>query len=158
MAGPLSLLGLNNGTLYGTQGRKHICGLMDHGYIRNTTCHHLRDLIESHNPEIGCTGLLFCNNILSLTQYVTPYWISHSCKFMRENNLTLKKQPPTFSPKEKRIIHHGRLYGRKLLMGTTCRVEHMTPIPTCYLTIRYPYGGWQDKLCQRLEGKEEFDT
>ena len=41
VAGPQSFPGLNNGNIYGTQGRKHIYALMDHGYSKNTTGNHL---------------------------------------------------------------------------------------------------------------------
>ena len=49
--GPLSRLGLNTRTIYGTQGKKHICDIMDHGSIYTTTGHHMRYLTEAQNLE-----------------------------------------------------------------------------------------------------------
>ena len=52
---PLSQLGLNNGTIYGIQGKKNICDLMDHGSRYTTTGHHLQYMIEAHKMDIGCS-------------------------------------------------------------------------------------------------------
>ena len=56
---PLSVLRINNRTLYGTQGKRHIHALMYHVFSNNTTGNHFRDLIEAHKLEIGCSGNLF---------------------------------------------------------------------------------------------------
>ena len=90
VAALLSLLGLNNGTFYGTQGKNHIHALMDHGSSNNTTGHHFRDLIKSHKLETGCSGNLFSNNLPNLSFCIPPSWISHTWTFMRDNNLYLE--------------------------------------------------------------------
>ena len=48
LSGPQSLLVLSNGTINGTQGKKHGCNLMDHGGSNTTTGHHLRYMIDAH--------------------------------------------------------------------------------------------------------------
>ena len=102
VAAPLSLLGLNNGNLYGTQGKKHIHALMDHGYIINTTGHHLRDLTESHKLEIGCSGKIFSNNLPALYGCISPFWISHTWKFMRDKNLSLEEGTVNLQPQRQK--------------------------------------------------------
>ena len=59
--------------------------------ILHTTVHHIRDLIESHKLEIGCSGNIFSNNLPSLSRCIYPYWISHTWTFMRYNNLFLEE-------------------------------------------------------------------
>ena len=66
VAGPSSLLILKNRSLYGTQGSKHILVLMNLGKSDCITGQHLRDSIEAHKLEIGCSGYLFSNNIFPL--------------------------------------------------------------------------------------------
>ena len=62
-AGPSSHLGLNNGNLYVTQGRKHIYSLMDFGKSDDITGKHIRDGVEVHKLEAGLVGTLFKNNL-----------------------------------------------------------------------------------------------
>ena len=81
---PLSQLGLNNRSIYGTQGKKHICEILDHGSSYTTTVNHLQDMIESQNLDIGCSGPLFANKFQALYQCIPPYWISQTWQFMRE--------------------------------------------------------------------------
>ena len=71
VSGPPSLIGLKNGSLYGTQGSKHIPDLMNIGNIKCITGQHLRDLIEAHKLCIGCSGSLFYNDF-SLLLKCTP--------------------------------------------------------------------------------------
>ena len=87
---PISLLGLSNGTLYGTQGKNHIQDLMDHGYSNNTTGHNLRDLIKAHTLEELCSRNIFSNNLPYLSVCISPSCISHTWTFMRDNNISLE--------------------------------------------------------------------
>ena len=89
VSGPLSQIGLNNGTIYGAQGKNSFCAIMDHIGITTNTGHHMRDLIDYHNLEIGCLGSLFANNFQALYHSITPYWIAHTCQFMHENDLAI---------------------------------------------------------------------
>ena len=52
-SGPSSLLGLKNGSLYGTQGYKHILNLTNPGKSERITGQDLRYLIEAHKIDIG---------------------------------------------------------------------------------------------------------
>ena len=87
---PLSQLGLNNGTIYGTQGKRHIYDLTDHESSYTTTGNHLRDMIESHKIYIGYSGPIFTENFQALYQSITPSSIFHTCQFMREKNLFIE--------------------------------------------------------------------
>ena len=89
LSGPLSGLGLNNRTIDETQGKKHLCALMDHRIRYTTKYHHLRDLMDTHNIKRGYSGPLFTNNLHALYQYITHSWIAHTYQFIRENNLSM---------------------------------------------------------------------
>lgn len=84
-------LGLGDGSLYGTQGRKHVCALVNHGKSNSITGHHIRDLIEGHKLEIGCGGSLFANNYPLLARCLTPTWITNTWEFLWRNSLVLEE-------------------------------------------------------------------
>ena len=88
---PLSQLGLNNGTIYRTHGKKQFFSLMDHGGRYNNTGYHLQDLIEYKKLEIGCSGPLFDKNFQALYNCINPSWIAHTWQFMQENNLSTEE-------------------------------------------------------------------
>ena len=52
---PSSIIGLINGSLYVTQGCKQIMSLMNLAKSDYITGQHLRDSIETHKLDIGCT-------------------------------------------------------------------------------------------------------
>ena len=121
VAGNVYLLGLNKGAIYGTQGRKHICYLMDHGSIQNNACHQLIDLIEPHNLEIWYTDMILYNNIPSLTKYVTTSWISHTWKFARDKNLTIEEATFQFQPQRQNDYSSWKNLWPQALKGNNYR-------------------------------------
>ena len=60
---PSSHLGIKNGKLYVTQGRKHICALINFGDLDDITGKHIRGTIEAQKLEDGYGGTLFENNL-----------------------------------------------------------------------------------------------
>ena len=71
VAVPSSILGIKNGSLYGTQGCKHILYQMKLGKVNCIAGHHLREYIESHKLDIGLSGPLFSNNFPSIIKCTT---------------------------------------------------------------------------------------
>ena len=55
-SGPSSLLELKNESLYGKKGSKQTLDLMNLGKSNCITGQHLRDSIEAHKIDIGCSG------------------------------------------------------------------------------------------------------
>ena len=53
VAGPIASLVLNNRTIYGTQGLKHIMSLMNFGKTDSITGKKLRASLESTKLEVG---------------------------------------------------------------------------------------------------------
>ena len=68
VAVPNSQLGLNNGSLYGTQGRMHITAMMNVGKSKYISGIHIRDLIEEKKLEIGCAITISSNNFPALVK------------------------------------------------------------------------------------------
>ena len=59
VAGPNCHLGLKDGTIYGTQGLKHICAIMKYGKSQDITGPHIQDTTEAHKLDTGYGGTLF---------------------------------------------------------------------------------------------------
>ena len=68
VAVPTSQLGLNNGSLYGAQGRKHITAMMNVDKSKYISGIHLRDLMEEKKLEIGCAINILSNNFPALVK------------------------------------------------------------------------------------------
>ena len=62
VAGPLSSLGINNNSIYATQGIKHIAALMNLGKIKCITGKHHRDSTKELKIKMGCELSLFTKN------------------------------------------------------------------------------------------------
>ena len=90
VSGPLSSLGLNNRTIFGTQGLKHIMAIMNFDKTDSVTGKQLRASLESTKLEVGWSGPLFTNNYPSLSNCITDNWISNTRKFLWEYNLVLE--------------------------------------------------------------------
>ena len=56
---PSSHIDINNGKLYFTQGRKHICDLINFGDSYDITGKHIRESTEEHKLEYVYGGTLF---------------------------------------------------------------------------------------------------
>ena len=69
---------MNNGILFFTQRRKHICALMNFGSNNKITEDHMRDAIEAKKLEAVSGGSLFENNFHILNKFITFYCISNS--------------------------------------------------------------------------------
>ena len=65
------------------------CALMNYGTRDIITGHHLRDDIEMHKLEIRCARPLFTNNLPALSHCITLSWISLTCKYIRDTNMSL---------------------------------------------------------------------
>ena len=103
-----SLLGLNNGYLYGNQGRNYIPALMDFGKSEWITGHHHRDSIEGHKLDIDFSGPLFANNSPSLTKLTTESWVTSTWKcIIKKGNQRKYPKPGTLTLKK--LTYHGRL-------------------------------------------------
>ena len=97
---PLSLIGLNNDTLLGTQVKKHIYALMDHVSSKNTTGHHLRDLIKSHKIKASWLGSILSNNLPAHSRCITTSWISYTWKLTRDKNFNLEEGTARIMPQK----------------------------------------------------------
>ena len=97
----ITQIGLNNGSLHGTHGGKNICALINHVTSDSISGTHLRDSIEAHKLEILFPGYIFISNLPTLSQCVTPSWISHTWNFMRKKYVLGRKHPPPTLPMEK---------------------------------------------------------
>ena len=98
VAGPSSLLGINNWSLYVTQGWKHILDLMNLGKSNCITGQHLREYIENHRLDIKYSGFIFSNNLPPLTKCTTKSWITKTWKFLCEKNMVIEENIPNLKP------------------------------------------------------------
>ena len=89
VAGPLETLRLNNRTIYGAQGLRHIIALTNFGKTDLVTGKRIRSLLESAELKVGYSGSLFTSNHTSLSNCCTDTWISKTWILLWENNLVL---------------------------------------------------------------------
>ena len=99
VTGPSSLLSIKNGSLYGTQGSKHILVRMNPGKSECITRKHLRYSIESRKLDIGWSGYLFSNNIFPLLKFTPTSWITNTWKLLREKNMVAEEKNPNLKLK-----------------------------------------------------------
>ena len=93
VSAPSSLLGIKHGSLYGTQGSKHIMDLMNLGNSDCITGQHLRDSIEAYKIDIVFPGSLFSNNIFPLLKCTPPSWITNTWKLLWKKMVVEEKNP-----------------------------------------------------------------
>ena len=91
VAGLLSSLVLNNGTLYGTQGLKHIMALKNFGKTDSITGKDLRASLESTKPEVGFSGPLFTNKYQYPRNCCADRWVLNTWKTCGTINCSLRK-------------------------------------------------------------------
>ena len=107
VAAPMSLLGMNSRSLYGTNGEKHIRALTNFGTNNSITGHHIRDGIEAHKLELGFSVPLLYNNINSLSQCFTPLCTTNTWKFMWGGGYYFRRKDTVYSsPKTKQFSYH----------------------------------------------------
>lgn len=95
--GPERYLGLNHGSIYHTQGAKHIQALMDFGETATITGHQIRALIEGHKVELGVGGTLFENDWSRFHCCVTSTWVSDTWRYLWQQGIRLVERTPTLS-------------------------------------------------------------
>ena len=71
VAGPACKLGIKNGFLYVTQGRKQINALKNFDRSKCVTGLHLRKSIERYKMDLGCAGTLLSNNFIDRGKCIT---------------------------------------------------------------------------------------
>ena len=72
---PLAYLGLNNSTIYKTQGLKHIMDIINFGKTDSITGKQLRASLEITDLEVGFSGPLFTNNYSSRGNCSIDTWV-----------------------------------------------------------------------------------
>ena len=75
---PKTLLLLNNSSLYGTQGKKHLHAIFNEDSSYSITGHHIQDEIEAHKLELGLSPDLFSNCLPPMLKCLTPISITHT--------------------------------------------------------------------------------
>lgn len=105
VAAPMSLLGMNSRSLYGTNGEKHIRALTNFETNNSITGHHIRDGFEAHKLELGFSVPLLYNNINSLSQCFTPLCTTNTWKFMWGGGIILEERTRYIHPQRQNNSH-----------------------------------------------------
>ena len=115
-----------------------MCALMNvFGNINFITRVCLRDTIEAHKLEIGCTGSLFSNNLISLNQWTTPSWITHTWTFILENPHLRRKYTSSPDSKTERLLHSGKNCRYRYGGGRAFKYQYILTISPCKMRTRY---------------------
>ena len=96
---PSYIIGLINGSLYVTQGCKQILSLTNLAKSDYITGQHLRDSIETHKLDIGCSWYILSNNFPHLTKCTNNSWITNTWKSLCEKNMVIEENTPNLKPK-----------------------------------------------------------
>ena len=88
------LLGLNNGSLYGTQGKKHLYVILNESRADSITVNNIRDIIKAYKLELGLPQYIFRNCLPPLGKCLTPTCIKHTWKFMDKYDILVKEMTP----------------------------------------------------------------
>ena len=76
-----TLLDLNNGSLYVTQGKENLCTILNETRSDSIMRHHIRYATEAHKIEVGLPQYVFSNCLPPLERSLTPTWITYTWQF-----------------------------------------------------------------------------
>ena len=91
---PKTLLGLNNGSLFVTQGKKHLYDIIIESRADYITVHHIRDEIESRKIELGLPKCLFSNCLTPLEKFLNTTCITHTWQLMDKYDILVEEMKP----------------------------------------------------------------
>ena len=96
----------------------------------------IRDSIEPHNIDIGCSASILSNNLPLLLKYTHSSWITHTWEFLCEKYGSGGKYSKPATSMPQRHFTNGRIYEKRHTRGRNRQTEHIPDLPTCHLPIR----------------------